>query len=203
MYRANSGNQLSRFDKLAGSHVQVTHCIWKSTGGSMLSIHPLAPSEWRVYRDLRLQALRDSPDAFSSRYEHEDARDDSDWAARISAAVTSTSAQVLIAYQHTQPCGLVWCKSLDAEPPVVELFQMWVAPSSRGTGAGRALLDAATAWAVSRGAQRVCLGVTLADSPAMQLYQSSGFRPVGEPEPLRQGSALTSQSMELHLKRPG
>ncbi|WP_319026075.1 GNAT family N-acetyltransferase [Pseudomonas putida] len=203
MCRAKSGNQLTHFDKLAGSHVHVSHCIWKSPGGSIVSIHPLAASEWRVYRDLRLQALIDSPDAFASRYEDEAARDDSAWATRVSAVASSASAQVLIAFQQTEPCGLVWCKSLDADPLVVELFQMWVAPSSRGTGAGRALLDAAIAWAVTRDAERVCLGVTLADSPAMHLYQSSGFRPVGEPEPLRPGSALTSQPMELHLKRPG
>jgi GNAT superfamily N-acetyltransferase len=168
----------------------------------MVSIHPLAANEWRVYRDLRLQALIDSPDAFASQYEDEAARDDSAWAARVSTAAASASAHVLIAFQHTEPCGLVWCKSLDAEPPVVELFQMWVSPSSRGTGAGRALLDAAIAWAVTRNAERVCLGVTRADSPAMHLYQSSGFCPVGDPEPLRPGSALTSQPMELRLKRP-
>ncbi len=138
---------------------------------------------------------------FASQYSHEAARDDSDWAARISAAVASTSVQVLIAFQQVEPCGLVWCKSPDAESAVVELFQMWVAPSSRGAGVGRALLDAAIAWAVAFGAERVCLGVTIADSPAMHLYETSEFRNVGEPEPLRQGSALMSQSMELQLKR--
>ncbi|MFK0309819.1 GNAT family N-acetyltransferase [Pseudomonas sp. NPDC090233] len=106
---------------------------------------------------------------------------------------------MLIAFQGTEPCGLVWCRSIAAAQPVVELFQMWVTLSARGTGAGRALLDAAITWAASRVAERVCLGVTIADSPAMQLYASAGFNPVGEPEPLRQGSALRSQPMELHL----
>ncbi|WP_256609311.1 GNAT family N-acetyltransferase [Pseudomonas putida] len=54
-------------------------------------------------------------------------------------------------------------------------------------------------WAIGQGAQRVRLGVTLADSPAMRLYKASGFHPVGIPEPLREGSALMSQSMELIL----
>ncbi|MFJ2982335.1 MULTISPECIES: GNAT family N-acetyltransferase [unclassified Pseudomonas] len=70
--------------------------------------------------------------------------------------------------------------------------------AARGTGAGSALLDQAIAWAVSRGAQRVCLGVTLADSPAMRLYQSRGFQHVGAPESLWPGSAFVSQAMELH-----
>ncbi|QHG65885.1 GNAT family N-acetyltransferase [Pseudomonas putida] len=167
----------------------------------MVFVRPLEASEWRVYRALRLRALQDSPDAFASQYEGEAVREDSDWAARVSAAAMSTSVQVLIAFQQTEPCGLVWCKSSAAEPAVVELFQMWVGPSARGLGAGRALLDAAIAWAVRRGAERVCLGVTIARSAAMHLYESSGFCPVGEPEPLRPGSMLMSQTMELQLTR--
>lgn len=165
----------------------------------MVFVCPLEASEWRVYRDLRLIALHDSPAAFASQYEVEAVREDSDWAARVSAAAMPTSVQVLIAFQQTEPCGLVWCKSSAVEPDVVELFQVWVDPAFRGFGAGRALLDAAIAWAVRRGAELVCLGVTIAQSPAMRLYESSGFCPVGEPEPLRPGSMLMSQSMELQL----
>ncbi|MGJ7551230.1 GNAT family N-acetyltransferase [Pseudomonas alloputida] len=167
----------------------------------MVFVRPLEASEWQVYRNLRLRALHDSQDAFASQYEGEAVREDSDWAARVSAAAKSTGAEVLIAFQQTEPCGLLWCKSSAAEPAVVELFQMWVDPAFRGFGAGRALLDAAIAWAHRRGAERVCLGVTIAQSAAMHLYQSSGFCPVGEPEPLRPGSMLMSQSMELQLTR--
>jgi len=187
-------------------------------GGSGLHQHRLPGNDFRaecvvgghyqrvfkgveIVGGIRVQALRESPDAFSSTYEQEAGRDDATWAARVHAVATSPNAQVLIACQHTEPCGLVWCKSSDSEPPVVALFQMWVAPSSRGTGAGRALLDEAIAWATGLGAQCVCLGVTLAGSPAMHLYQSRGFCSVGVPEPLREGSTLTSQSMELQLKR--
>ena len=112
---------------------------------------------------------------------------------------SSSSAQAFFASQHNEVCGLVWCKSSSIEVDVVELFQMWLAPDVRGFGVGRALLERAVTWAIGQGAQRVRLGVTLADSPAMRLYKASGFHPVGIPEPLREGSALMSQSMELIL----
>lgn len=76
---------------------------------------------------------------------------------------------------------------------------MWVDPVSRGVGAGRALLVRAIAWAESRGAQRIRLGVAIADLPAMRLYRTNGFCDIGLPEPLRLGSSLSSQSMELNL----
>lgn len=111
----------------------------------------------------------------------------------------SSSAQAFFASQHNEVCGLVWCKSSGIEVDVVELFQMWVAPDARGFGVGRALLECAVTWAMDQGAQRVRLGVTIADSPAMRLYKATGFYSVGIAEPLREGSALMSQSMELIL----
>lgn len=55
------------------------------------------------------------------------------------------------------------------------------------------------AWAEVQGAQRIRLGETIADAPVMFLYRSNGFCAIGLPEPLRQGSSLSSQSMELNL----
>ncbi|MGE8318584.1 MAG: GNAT family N-acetyltransferase [Comamonas sp.] len=75
--------------------------------------------------------------------------------------------------------------------------QMWVAPAARGLGAGHALVTHALDWARGHGVRRVRLGVTIAASPAMRLYAAHGFRASAEPEPLRPGSALKVQAMEL------
>ncbi|EKT4476331.1 GNAT family N-acetyltransferase [Pseudomonas putida] len=168
-------------------------------GGGMLFVRPVAASDWRSYRDLRLRALRDSHEVFASTHERESVRDDDDWLARVSAVASSSTAQAFFAHWNNEACGLVWCKASDVESSVVEIFQMWVAPDARGLGAGSALLESAITWAEDRGAACVRLGVTIADSPAMHLYKASGFHAVGAPEPLREGSALMSQSMELNL----
>lgn len=77
-----------------------------------------------------------------------------------------------------------------------------VHPAALGLGAGNALLTQALAWAKSHGARRVRLGVTHADSPAMRLYRVHGFRPVGDMEPLREGSDLMAQAIELVCGEP-
>jgi len=74
---------------------------------------------------------------------------------------------------------------------------MWVAPDCRGQGVGRALLDAAVAWARSAGADALMLDVTVSNSPAVHLYEQAGFVPAGNPKPLRPGSPLQSRSLRL------
>lgn len=168
-------------------------------GISNVFVRPIAARDWPLYRDMRLRALQDSPAAFASTYASEVTRSDDDWAARISAVAASKYAQAFLAFQHAEPCGLVWCKASEAASGVIEIFQMWVEPAVRGVGVGRSLLAEAIAWAESRGAQTVRLGVTIADSPAMSLYRKSGFCDSGLPEPLREGSMLMSQAMDLNL----
>ncbi len=166
----------------------------------MIDTRPIEASEWRAYRDMRLRALQDSPDAFGSTYAAEATRTDEDWATRIASALASGSNMPLFALDHGTICGLVWCKLSAAEPDVADIVQMWVAPSSRGRGAGRALLDAALTWVGEARMRCVRLVVTVANTPAMRLSQARGFRRGGALEPLREGCELMAQSMALELE---
>lgn len=165
----------------------------------MILIRPVQPYEWRTYQALRLNALRDSPDSFGSTYVAESVHAEHFWMERIEAACASQTDRVLFAEREGQACGLVWCKLSASEPAVADIYQMWVAPSARGLRAGFGLLDAAVKWAKSRQVACVRLGVTLTNEAAVRLYKNYGFVPSGEPEPLREGSPLMSQTLVLKL----
>lgn len=165
----------------------------------MFTIRSILPEEWQKYRSVRLRALLESPDAFGSTYEIEVARPDDLWSSRIEAAARSGMDRALFAVRDENVCGLAWCKVSGAEPGVADLFQMWVEPGSRGLGVGAALLREAVAYATNAGVGTLRLGVTVAESPAMRLYRSFGFKPVGAAEPLRDGSAMSAQTMHLKL----
>src|SRR5947207_1108060 len=150
------------------------------TGG--LTVRRLAPDEWRTYRDVRLRALADSPDAFSSTLLREQGYSDDTWAARLASAADFDLP--LVAEDVGEFVGLAWGRIDPAEPDVSRLFQMWVAPSHRRRGAGRWLLDTVIRWANDAKVRWLDLGVTCGDTPAMRLYMRAGFVAVGEPEPL-------------------
>lgn len=159
-----------------------------------------APDEWRLYRDLRLHALRESPDAFGSTHAHEVQRSESEWAARLSRGVHSPRDLPLLVEVSAEPCGLAWVRIEESAPEIAHLYQMWVAPTRRRQGAGRALLDAAVAWAHIAGARTMVLDVTTDNIEAVRLYERSGFSPIGDPKPLRPESQLESQAMQLLLE---
>jgi ribosomal protein S18 acetylase RimI-like enzyme len=55
------------------------------------------------------------------------------------------------------------------------LAELYVVPSRRGLGRGRALMEASMAVAVSRGADHMDLGTSEGDTAARALYESLGF----------------------------
>ena len=162
-------------------------------------VRRFSPAEWRLYRDLRLRALAESADAFGSTLAHESVRPDDEWASRLAKGVSSTRDLPVVAHVDGTAAGLAWGRINDADADVAHVYQVWVAPEYRGFGAGRALLDAVVDWAKSSGTRTIGLSVTCGDSPALRLYHRAGFVAVGDPQPLRPGSALRSQGMHLTL----
>jgi GNAT superfamily N-acetyltransferase len=164
------------------------------------AIRTLTADEWRLYRDVRLRALADSPDAFGSTLAEEAIRSDEQWAHRLASSADPRVNLPLVADIRSELVGLAWGRIDAAQPDVATLYQMWVAPACRGTGIGRQLLQAVIAWAVGRGAAALDLGVTCGDTPARRLYERAGFTPHGAPQPLRLGSMLLAQPMRLALR---
>jgi len=92
-----------------------------------------------VLRALRLQALTDSPGAFSSTYERELARTIEDWRRWLAPGVT------FILEVGGEPCGLVAGSRDPDDFSVVHLMAMWVHPDFRGTGAADVLVSSVKA----------------------------------------------------------
>lgn len=163
------------------------------------NVRRMTPDDWEIYRQLRLEALAESPDAFGRTWAEERERPDDEWIDRLASADENWDLP-LVAELDGEPGGLTWGRINRSDPRVANLYQMWVAPSHRGHGLGRLLLDTVVDWATGINAQYLELGVTLRDSPAMSLYKSAGFELAGEPEPLRAGSVLLGQPMRLILR---
>jgi ribosomal protein S18 acetylase RimI-like enzyme len=166
----------------------------------MVTVRRLAAHEWPLYRTLRLRALADAPAAFCSTLAEAALRTDNDWAWILNLGATSGRDLPLVAEIAGSAAGMAWAKVDANEPSRVNLFQVWVAPESRGHGVAAALLDAALAWARATGAREMRLGVVCGNDAARRLYERAGFRAIGEPTPQRPGSSQMEQTMRLALQ---
>jgi GNAT superfamily N-acetyltransferase len=151
--------------------------------------------DWRVWRDVRLAALADAPEAFASGPEQEQALPEDAW-----RAMTRTAA-IFVATAGGTGVGVV--AGLPRESAEERgLGAMWVAPSWRGRGLAAALAGAVIAWARSEGCARIGLWVP-ADSPrARRFYQRQGFRATGQARPFPNDDTRIIDEMVLELDRP-
>lgn len=162
-------------------------------------MRPLAAHEWELYRALRLRALADAPEAFGMTLSEAVQRTGNDWAWILNLATRSGQDLPLVAEISGSAAGMAWAKVDASDPGRIHLFQVWVAPEARGHGVAAALLDAAIAWARSRHARTMQLGVVCGNDAARRLYERAGFQDVGAPEPQRPGSSRMEQAMRLQL----
>jgi len=135
-----------------------------------IELRRLLPADAAIYRDIRLEALRDSPDAFSSTYEAEIDRPLDAFTARLrdSYAIGAFDGSRLagIAGFYVQPGPKHAHKGM--------LWGMYVRPRHRGTGLGRLLVEAIVEHA-RRHVELLQLFVVSDNLPARRLYRSLGF----------------------------
>jgi len=140
-----------------------------------MSVRRIGAHEGRRLRALRLQALADAPTAFGSTFAEEQARPTAFWERLAERAAGSDVRAIFVWDEDGRWYGLVGGIIEPDRPQTVDLISMWVDPRRRGSGIGRALVDAVVAWAHGRGAARVELWVTETNEHASALYLRSRF----------------------------
>lgn len=143
-----------------------------------LRIARLHPDDWQLYRDVRLAALLDAPDAFASRHADQTDFTESDW--RVGLAIPCW-----VAFTGDEPVGMVRVGDIDAEHPT--LISMWVAPSARGTRAASDLVGAVVDWARNSDKAGLELDVVTRNERAIAFYRRLGFVPDGRTATLPDG----------------
>jgi ribosomal protein S18 acetylase RimI-like enzyme len=130
-----------------------------------------------AYQALRLQALRDSPHAFSASHEDEADRSIDEVAARIAPAADGSVCMFGV-FEGGALAGFVALIHPQRKKlrHGAELAGMYVAPAHRRRGLGAALLQAVIAHARSiDGVRQLGLGVNATNAAAKALYRSAGF----------------------------
>ena len=72
---------------------------------------------------------------------------------------------------------------------------LWVTPAARGKGIGKALMDAALAWAEQQRCDEMILFVAEGNASAKRLYLRAGFVETGRTVPLRSNRDVQMEEM--------
>ncbi|WP_332744218.1 GNAT family N-acetyltransferase [Hydrogenophaga sp.] len=149
-----------------------------------LHVALLKPSDAPRYRALMLEAYELATDAFTSTPEERVAEPESFWINRI--ADPSGMGAAFGAFAGGELVGTV-AVEFSAKPKTRHkalVIGMYVSPQARGTGAGKALIEACIQYATGKeGILVLNLTVTEGNASAIGLYRSAGFVAFGT-EPL-------------------
>ncbi len=152
-------------------------------------IRRVEATDGKVVRDLRLEALRESPDAFGASYEEEVALPVSHFDSFVSERAVSDKDAFFVALKTGSVVGMVgaFFDNASGEPYVCS---MWVTPQHRRGRIGLGLLREAVGWLESQGAQHANAWVTCSNSKAIAFYESAGFQATDTVQKLPSNHAL-------------
>ena len=169
-------------------------------------IRQAAQHDWAALRQVRLAALAEAPDAFSSTLDREIERPEQFWLDRIAAWPQ------FIAWAGGEPVGIVGafaepaaddgnanagsqanagaagqdgCSGVAGGRGSWHLVSMWVSPQVRGLGIADDLVAAVIAYTRADGAKRLTLWVTDVNARAIAFYDRMGFRSSGRRQLVR------------------
>jgi GNAT superfamily N-acetyltransferase len=162
-----------------------------------MHVRKLEHHELDLHRELRLRALRDSPDAFRDTYAEIVTRPSSYWK-ELTQAVTERGDVMFIAYQEFA-LGSVYGFADRTASRMARLGGMWVDPAWRRRGIGEALLNEVVGWSRNLGHERLRLWSVVGSPGPLALYRKAGFVATGKEEPLALASTLSIAEMEMKL----
>jgi ribosomal protein S18 acetylase RimI-like enzyme len=166
-----------------------------------VQVRILSEHDAAAYQAIRLQSLQEHPEAFASSFEDEVRRTMEE----VAQLLTSPSVTVYGAFDSQRLIGIV-ALIRNTRPKMAHrasIGGMYVSPSARGRGAGKALLDAAIAQALaSTELEDLALEVTCGNESARALYIKAGFQSFGvNPRLLKLGDQYFDiESMLLSLR---
>lgn len=165
-----------------------------------MNIRQLTPSDALVFRALRLRALREHAEAFTSSHEDDQLLPLSVTEQRL---MPGEGSRFWGAFDGARLCGMVGLERDQRRKArhKAKVVGMYVAPEDAGRGTGRALLDRVVAEARLSGIERLVLTVTDGNRAAIGLYERAGFQSFGmEPDAIRvDGRSFAKRHVSIQL----
>jgi ribosomal protein S18 acetylase RimI-like enzyme len=140
-----------------------------------VSVRRLGEADLAAFQAIRLEALREAPEAFGSSHAAWAALPEAEWHRRLAAMA------VFASYEAAEPVGLI---GLMPHPGPRSghrgtVLMVYLREGFRGQGRAAALLEAVVAEARARRIRQLELNVAEENLAARRLYERAGFLHVG------------------------
>lgn len=165
-----------------------------------IEIVKLPVDAWREYRDLRLRALKEEPEAFTSAYLASTELPETHWRQRLADAQRAERSWLLFAKEEGRLVGMLGAYVDEKSTDSATIVSVFVPREERGRGIS-SLLMAAILQAVSgkRHLHKARLDVNAGQERAVALYLRFGFRETGR-KPVTSGSG--NAAIQIEMERP-
>lgn len=164
----------------------------------MPDIRLLTRDEWLTLRDIRLSALRESPEAFLSTYTQERTYGDSRWHAEFARG------QWWVGHVDDEAVSLLGTTHEPSTPPHERYLEyMWVASGYRHSGIALQMLNVVLGHLRASGVRTVNLWVLDGNEAARSLYKRVGFVSRNHSQPLPGQPDRYEELMQLELSEAG
>ncbi|MFI6827367.1 GNAT family N-acetyltransferase [Kribbella sp. NPDC050241] len=171
---------------------------FREVGRSQISVCHLTPDDWRTLRELRLQALADSPESFFGDISAERNYSEKQWRQELDLSVW------LMATFDARQVGLVKLNCNARSHDDLHLEALWVAADMRRRGVGETLVWAVENTAATKGAQELRLWVFTENHSARDFYLRLGYTgPLDTQEIKSNGRRRHEQEFLKHIKVVG
>ncbi len=158
----------------------------------------LTLSDIHIWREMRLRALQDEPEAFRITLEQARAKNMQWWETLAEDVVQNPYLLYLLAEFDSIPAGMIVGR-LSKDFTILTISEMWVAPVARRKGVGTKLLNTTMIWGQNNGATVARLHMSDSSNAAKNTYINAGFIDLVNTEPLNEDSQTTLLTLEAIL----
>lgn len=143
-----------------------------------INIQRIPPSQWKEYKKLRLQALKNNPQAFSSPYNKEKTYSDKEWQQKLKDVGNGTDWILFAKNSNDKLIGMIggYRDNNGMKNHSAEIWGVYVDPKMRGKGVAKLLIAGIlNEFKNDQDINSVVLGVNADQISAKKLYESFGF----------------------------
>lgn len=166
-----------------------------------MRIHVVREHDWASHRDLRLEMLTTSPDAFWLTLDEVTGRTPQQWRDAVSGSALFLQARDATGTAHgtvgVLPEG--YDASLPIDDDTVNVVALYVRPGARGHGLVDLLLDATAVLTRELGRSSQLLEVASSNTAAIRVYRRHGFTFTGATTPHPRRAELVEREMRRRL----